>query len=181
MPSCAVARLTAAAHPSRLAQRSPCVAAAMLRAPPASNVGLQRHTGFASIQPPSAQPCILAANNRWSAISTCRPQRKMKAAARRPRLCHAPSANALCAMRLPPGASRALRCNPLTLNRFLLNPGSLRTALASPGIREPSSRRRTAARGPTATLVDSSPRIRHCLIVALPRITAVSALARSDP
>jgi hypothetical protein len=37
------------------------------------------------------------------------------------------------------------------------------------------------SRGPPATLVDSSPRIRHCLIVALRRITAVSALARSDP
>lgn len=42
-------------------------------------------------------------------------------------------------------------------------------------------RYRNAARGPTATLVESSPPIRHCLIVALRRITAVSALARSDP
>lgn len=36
-------------------------------------------------------------------------------------------------------------------------------------------------RGLTATPVGSSPRKRHCLIVALRRITAVSGLARSDP
>ena len=37
------------------------------------------------------------------------------------------------------------------------------------------------ARGHTATLEDSSLQICHCLIVASPRITAVSGLARSDP
>ncbi len=40
---------------------------------------------------------------------------------------------------------------------------------------------RIDARVPSATPADSSPPFRHCLIVALRRITAVSGLARSDP